>query len=482
MNRYDPPFYRPAEPSDPYPNDIPSGQIILFTDASWGSTSLTIDTTIGAYPEGYPFSFSGTDLQDKVTWIAFKLPTGTVCTLFDNTINLAGGAPPFNPAGAGVPVDLIGNGEVQTVDLVDYGANDRLSGGIWRQVDLDDGWFQLFRNVDNQGSFITIFSSEWLTNTPVSLAGWDIDGQASSVNYPSLTPPQVVVLTNQADGTGYPLALGATNPFGTFATPATVNLTDRGINDQAHSFTFTLIEPVKAFIDSVSVTPTLNMDTGNVITETIIGTNYSSEPVVISTNVFENLITTLTTTTTLQYTNSTQLTVSAQVTAGFKVTSLASLSAQVTVTNQFTTTIQSTSTKTVTTAQELQLGQTITFTAPPSGTPVDNSSGATPKGAAYSATAAISLGTIEVPNSTDSKGPPAIEQVVTTTGHFYYRQNLPGSMPDPANSGLFILDMPITTALAGSIGTQITFDVDDISDAGAALIRKKSGVAALNPS
>jgi hypothetical protein len=193
------------------------------------------------------------------------------------------------------------------------------------------------------------------------------------------------------------------------------------------------------------------------------------------------VITTLTTTTTLQYTNTQQVTVSAQVTAGFKVTSLASLSAQVTVTNQFTTTYQSTSTKTVTTAQELQLGQTITFTAPPSSTPVDNSSGATPTGAAYSATATISLGTIQVPNSTNSKAPPVMEQVETTTGHFYYRQNLPGSVPDPANSGLFILDMPITVTLAGSIGTQVAFDVDDISDTTAALIRKRSGIAALKP-
>ena len=73
------------------------------------------------------------------------------------------------------------------------------------------------------------------------------------MNYPSLTPPQVVVLTNQTNGTGYPLALGATNPYpsGNFAavTPATVNLTDRGINDQVHSFTYTIIEPVKAVIE-----------------------------------------------------------------------------------------------------------------------------------------------------------------------------------------------------------------------------------------
>jgi hypothetical protein len=469
-NKYDAPFYKPPEANDPYPSDIPSGQIILFKDASWGSDSITIDTASGAYPEGYPFSFSGTGLQDNATWIAFNLPTGTVCTLFDNTLNLAAGSPPFNPAGAGVPVDLIGNGEVQTVDLYAYGANDRLSGGIWRQVDFNDGWFQLFRDTNLEASFITIFFSEWPTNTPVSLDGWDIDGQASSVNYPSLTPPQVVVLTNKTDGTGYPVALGATNPLGEIA-PATVNLTDRGINDQVHSFTYTIIEPVKAIIDSVSITPTLDEEKGYGVSETIIGTNYSSEPVVIATNVFENLTYSVTSTTTLQYTTAVQLTVASQVTAGIQLSGL-NFGDQETITTQITSTIQDTYTKTVTTTEVFQAGQTITFTAPPSSAPLDTSgSGATPKGAAYAATATITLGNLQ-----SDQDPMA--QAVTTTGHFYYRQNLPGSTPDPAGTGLFILDMSITISLSGLIGTQIYFDVDDISNATAALIRKKSGAAA----
>jgi hypothetical protein len=480
-NIYDAPFYKPPVTSDPFPGDVPSGQIILFKDASWGSESVTIDTSSGAYPEGYPFSFSGTDLQDHATWIAFNLPEGTVCTLFDNTINLAAGSPPFNPAGAGVPVDLIGKGTggtVQTVDLYAYGANDRLSGGIWRQVDVDDGWFQLFRDTNFQASFITIFFSEWPTNTPVSLDGWDIDGQASSVNYPSLTPPQVVVLTNKTDGTGYSVALGATNPFpsgdSATVTPATVNLTDRGINDQVHSFTYTVIEPVKAIIDSVSITPTLDERKGYGVSETIIGTNYSSEPVVIATNVFENLTYTVTSTTTLQYTTAVQLTVASQVTAGIQLSGL-TFGDQETITTQITSTIQDTYTNTVTTTQVFQAGQTVTFTAPPSSAPLDTSgSGATAKGAAYAATATITLGNLQ-----SDQDPMA--QAVTTTGHFYYRQNLPGSVPDPAGTGLFILDMSITISLSGLIGTQIYFDVDDISDATAALIKKKSHIpVALN--
>jgi hypothetical protein len=286
------------------------------------------------------------------------------------------------------------------------------------------------------------------------------------------------VLTNQTDGTGYPLALGATNPFpsgnSATATPATVNLTDRGINDQVHSFTYTIIEPVKAVIDSVSITPTLNQENGYGVSDSIIGTNYSSEPVVIATNVFENLTYSVTSTTTLQYTTAVQLTVASQVTAGIQITPL-NFSDQETITVQVTTTIQDTYTKTVTTTEAFQAGQTITFTAPPSSAPLDTSaSGTTPKGAVYAATATITLGNLQ-----SDQDPMA--QVVTTTGHFYYQQNLPGSVPDPAGTGLFVLDMSITISLSGLIGTQINFDVDDISGTTAALMRKKSGTpAALN--
>ena len=191
----------------------------------------------------------------------------------------------------------------------------------------------------------------------------------------------------------------------------------------------------------------------------------------IATNVFENLTYSVTSTTTLQYTTAVQLTVTSQVTAGIKLSAI-DFSDQETIAVQVTTTIQDTFTKTVTTTEVFQAGQTITFTAPPSSVPLDTSaSGTTAKGAAYAATATITLGNLQ-----SDQDPMA--QDVTTTGHFYYRQNLPGSVPDPAGTGLFILDMSITISLSGLIGTQINFDVDDISDTTAALIRKKNGTNA----
>jgi len=434
-NVYDPPFYKPPTVATPFPSSIASGQIVLFKDADWGSESLTIDTTSSAFPEGFPFSFSGTGLQDEATWIAFNLPDGVVCTLFDNSISPPSSSIPFNLAGAGVCVDLIGNGGVQTVDLYNYGANDRMSAGIWRHVDKSAGWFQLFRDTNSEASFVTIFLGEWPEATANSLSGWDINSQASSINYPKLTPPQVLVLSANTDGSGLAVMLGATNPFdpmlGTFATPATpatVNFTDRGMNDKIQSFTYNIIAPVMGTIQSVTTDSNLAMlNGGQTVEETINGQNNSTAPVTIATNVFQNQSYSITNTTTLAYQTAASLTATLSMTEGVKDID----STTGTITSQYTVTSSTTTTKTITQAQLFQAGQTITFTAPAE--------------TVYSATARISFGAL----------PPT---TVTTTGTFYYTQNLPGSVLDEA-SGLYMLSMPIVVTLDGLIGTQVSFQV-----------------------
>ena len=427
INVYDAPFYKPPTVATSYPGSIPSGQILLYKDADWGSESLTIDTASSAYPEGYPFSFSGTGLDSEATWIAFNLPDGVVCTLFDYSISPPSSSTPFNLAGAGVCVDLIGNGDIQTVDLVAYGANDRMSAGIWRQVDQSQGWFQLFRDTNSEASFVTIFLAEWPVATANSLSGWDINSIASSINYPSLTPPQVLLLSTNTDGSGQAVALGATNPFGTFATPATVNFTDRGMNDKIQSFTYNIIAPVMATIQSVTTNSNLVMLNGQTVEEAINGQNNSSASVTIATNVFQNQTYTLTNTTTLQYQTAASLTATLSMTEGIKDVD----STTGTITSQYTVTSSTTTTKTITQTQQFQAGQTITFTVPPE--------------TVYNATASISFGAL----------PPT---TVTTTGQFYYAQNLPGSVLDEA-SGLYMLSMPIVVTLDGLIGTQVTFQV-----------------------
>ena len=93
---------------------------------------------------------------------------------------------------------------MQTIDLSAYGANDCLSAGVWRTVDLAEGYFQLFRDITCEGPFNTFFLDEWNVDVPVPLSGWWINKQSSSIYYENLTPPQYVELFTSADGSSSP--------------------------------------------------------------------------------------------------------------------------------------------------------------------------------------------------------------------------------------------------------------------------------------
>jgi hypothetical protein len=423
-NIYKAPFYKPPVTSTPYPSTLEPGQIVLYKDDNWNSESLTINIYSSPFPSGYPFAFTGTPLQDSATWIAFCLPPGIVCTLFDNTVSPTSN--PYNFAGAGVCVDLIGDGTTQTVDLNIYGANDCLSAGIWREVDISEGWFQLFRDSDCSGPFNSIFFDEWPTASFNSLSGWWINNEASSVNYPCLTPSQILLLNANSDGSGQQTSLGASNPFGNISTPATVNLGDSGMNDKVQSFAYTLIQPVKAVIQSVSTSYQVPIPDGQTIEQTVTGANATSTPIVVDCSVGQSQTYSVTNTTTLQYTMSLTVSTTVTVTEGVKDVSSTSGS----ITTSFTATSSQTTTKSTTLSQEIQLGESITLTIPP-------------ETAYYQGTATVSYGTL----------PPL---TVTTSGQFYYKPNLPGSVLDPAGSGLYILSTPVILILSGSVGTQVT--------------------------
>ncbi len=425
-NIYDAPFYKPPKVATPYSGNIQPGQIVLYKNNSWTSQSLTVDTNSSQYPEGYSFSFSGTPLQDAATWIAFNLPPGTVCTLFNNVVSLSNS---YNFAGAGICVDLIGNGQVQTVDLVAYGANDILSGGIWRQVDSSAGWFQLFADVNSAGPFNTIFFAEWATATVNSLSGWWINQKASSINYPCLTPPQLLTLAANTDGSGEQVALGAANAFGTWTNAATLNLTDRGMNDKIQAFKCNVIQPEKAVIQSITSDYTVSISPGQTIEESISGTNSTSEPIQITLQIAQTQTYTVNTQTTLQYSMS--ATVSATVTVTEGVPDVDSTSGS--ITTSFTTASSQTTSQSYTSQQSFQLGQQIVFSAPPQ--------------TKYSATASVSFGTLPT-------NPPI---QVTTTGQFYYKEKLPGAVQDPTTQ-LWVLNTPVVVNLGGVVGSQVVFN------------------------
>ncbi len=427
-NIYDAPFYKPPKVATPFPGSVVMGRIGLFKNADWSSESVTIDTNNFQYPEGWAFSFSGTNLQDATTWIAFCLPPGTVCTLFDNVVK----NPPENPydfSGLGICVDLIGNGATQTVDLQAYGASGTLSAGIWRQVTLSEGWFQLFRDAGCQGPFNTIFLDEWPTGKANSLSGWWIDKQASSINYPCLTPPQQLVLSANSDGTGQSVTVGAANAFGSFTKPATADFASSKMNGKIQSFTCAVIPPVQAIIEQATVPYSVTIPAeGQTFLETVSGINAGSQPVQISLPVAQSQSLTISQTTTLQYSMSVTVSTTVSVTDGLPGDTTTG-----SITTSFTATVSDTTTKTTSKTQTLQLGATPTFSAPPQTN--------------YSATASISFGDL----------PPT---PVTTTGQFYYTQNLPGSILDPS-SGYYMLTSPVIVNVTGAVSTQVSIDVTE---------------------
>ncbi|MGQ5525458.1 hypothetical protein ACUHMQ_19640 [Chitinimonas sp. PSY-7] len=417
------PFYVPPRTSTPYTGTCKPGQIILFKDNNWNSTSLTIDTNSSQYPSGHFFSFSGTSLQDKATWIVFNLPENVVCTLCNNVVP---NAVPYDFSNSGVCVDLIGNGKIQTIDLAAYGANDCLSGGIWRAVKSNQGWFQLFSDTVERGTFATIFLSEWPISKPISISNWWLQDKVSSISYPCLTPPQLLKLSDRSDGGGQSITVGASNAFGTSNKPAVLDLTNSGMNDKVSSFSYSLISPVKTVVSSTTVDVTSPIIPGQAYVQTIKGTNASTEVVTITDTVAVGKSVEISNTATQQY--ETTASISATVTSTVGIPDVSSI--QTSLTTSFSVTSTTSSSQTTTNTNKVDLQQQIVFNVPAQ--------------SSYSAIATISIG--QLPPTT-----------VTQDGLFYYDQNLPGSIKQ--NDGTYLLTSPVTVNITGEVGSSVHVDV-----------------------
>lgn len=428
-NIYQAPYYVPSTVSTELPASLQCepGQIILFKDGNWGSESIIIDINSAEYPEGNFFSFSGSDIQDAATWIVFNLPKDVVCTLCDNVIhNDPNGDTPYDFSNAGVCVDLIGNGEIQTIDLVSYGANDCLSAGVWRKVKPSEGWFQLFVDRDQRGTFATIFLDEWVTGKDHSLSNWWLQDMASSVNYPGLTPPQLLTLSDNADGSGNKKVLGAANAIGKNR-PATINLFSSGMEDNISSFSYDIISPVKVVIENVSVDISAQIQPSKTISATVNGKNKSPETIPITEKVAIGKTTSIENTTTLEFQAGASVTCSVEATEGIPDVD----SVKSTLSATFSVSLSTESSNTTTKTNSIDLEQSITFKVPPE--------------TIYSADWNIAIG--KIPSQTKIK----------VDGHFYYDQNLPGSILQ--DDGTYLLAMPITTIANGDIGSRTQFNV-----------------------
>lgn len=421
------PFIYPPTVSTQLPagTEIPENHIVLFKDDKWDSESFTIDLDSAEYPIGTKFGYP--DFDDCVTWIAFNLPDGVVCTLYTDIPDNPGSAADFKDCG--VCVDLIGNGTVQTIDLGAYDAFDCLSGGVWRTVQKDQGWVQLFRDWEDKkcsGQFITLFSTEWPTGGVNSLAGWWLKDKASSVNLPCLTPAQQVTFYQNDDGPGLSGTYGAVNPFGTSASPAEFGLGSKSLSDAVSAFKFEYIPPISVVIDSVKVGTVAQVLSGSSFTDTYHVTNDTDEPITKTFRFEIDKEQEISNTATQEYGTSTTITASVSASSGVPDVN----GVKVELSTSFTFSTSTSSSRTTTNSQTTDLSQEVTFTAQPR--------------AITTAIASLDLGTLP-------------STPVSTHGRFYYAAHLPGSVKQTEGQfkGLYLLEVPIDVEIAGGVGSQM---------------------------
>jgi hypothetical protein len=183
---------------DTKPSHQESGTFSLFADASWQSTSRNL--YVSDYFEKERQSVANTYLQDKATWVSFNLPVGIVVTLMENVTTLQEGQSVGDLSGAGRCIDLIGTGDVISIDLNAYGMNDRVSCWFWRKVDFSNGSVQLYTDPNYFGIRNVLFFCEWASSSIYSIDGWHMNNRLSSIKWPYLNPCQEVTFYSNADG------------------------------------------------------------------------------------------------------------------------------------------------------------------------------------------------------------------------------------------------------------------------------------------
>lgn len=422
------PYLVPPPAGTAYPHSIASGTVLLYADPNWTSTSLTLSTS--SYISGAQNSIVGSPLNDKANWVAFNLPAGTVMTLLQNPTTPVSGEP-YNFAGAGVCVDLIGNGKVQTVDLAQIGAADSISAFIWRTVDMQSGLFQLFDGAAFDGARNTFFLSEWPPAAVHSLVNWWISDRAASIYFGGLGVESVTLYDGgSGEGQTATVAGWLSQP----SPPAThsqgFNLVERGFADKAASWSWAIKPAVYQVIQPFSVPTTAVADPSLSITQFKQGTNRGvgtvTETAKFTYTVSQAASVMVTHTSTLTYSQSTSFTFG----QSWGVKDVSSTSYSVTLnfafTESYTTTDQTTNTTTQTVASELD--QTVEI----------------PPYSDWTSTLVLQFG--KVP-ATSFK----------TTAIYYYDEPVPGSVSDPAMAAklgytaLYGLTVTITGYVSASL-------------------------------
>lgn len=268
-----PPVYTPyPNPNGLAPDElIPPGTVLLYDSAAWSGTTLALKT--GSAVAGRQYAFTGTALENKATWIAFNLPAGVVMTLITTpTAGVEG--EPYNFANCGICVDLIGNDQIQTVDLALVGADNCLSGYIWRTVRMSDGLFQLFENANFSGKRNTFFAGEW-SQSVHSLASWAINGLTSSAYFADMTV-QSFTLHESASTSANSISYAGWLDIGSVA-----SLAPQGFDNKAAAWSWSLLNPLFSTVPPFSKTVEgVPSDPSLSITSTITGNNVGDATIV----------------------------------------------------------------------------------------------------------------------------------------------------------------------------------------------------------
>ena len=399
-----------------------SGTVVLYAEKDWNSSkTLTLDTSDSI--ESYTYAFKGTTLQDSTRWVAFNLPTGVVLTLLEYfTAGIPG--QPYNFASCGRTLDLIGNGQLQTVDLTVVGCGDCMSAFVWRNVDLNSGAFQMFEGANFAGNRNTFFLAEWPRATSLSLENWYIQNRASSAYYGALTN-QLISLNAKSDFTG-----GAVSFAGWLSSRGQgADLSVYGLNDTIGAWKWDMRTPLTTSVAPFSPPVQFASDSSMSISSTITGTNASDAEItdVVTIDCQGQQSVTVSVTDTLHIGGSLSVTVGYKETAGVGVSTELSLSLTVSMAVDYT----QEQSKALTATQTIDVSNQQTVAIPPR--------------CNYTSELTMTFGRI-LPSS------------FSTMGTYYYDVPVPGSTPDSGMSlaygrPVYAVQQTVTGRISGGIAT-----------------------------
>ena len=413
------------------PPQVPLNQVWLYNGGNpWADPYFVIDITNSS--PGSQTPFTGNAMNDKSDYIAFNLPDGVVMTLLCNPTT--GKSNPYDFSGAGVCVDLFGNGQVQTAALGSVGAVNCLSAYIWRKPDLATGVFQLFDGgfsattdyTTFQGPRNTFFLCEWPKGEANTLAGWSICDRSDAIYFTGLNA-QSVILYDGGNGDG-----DKTGAFCGWFKDTTAPLQDQGFVNKAGSWNWSLLPPKYVVIEDISVTGATTGPASGV-TQTSTGVN-KGDATVVETVTFESSSTqelTSTVSTSVETGWSISQTLGYTATVGEPGVASEELSYEVTVSMEQSSTVSKETSKTK--SQTFTLSDSINITVPPN-------------------------------NSWNTDWVYTIAQMeatpYTTTAFYYYDEPVPGSVLDSTSvsgANVYVLRATVTGVLQGSLAATSTF-------------------------